>query len=1050
MSRYISNLIEGSIKVTFVGLFAFGLALGISYVLSLFLDVSTAVIAASLVVITVFTIWFAGWYLNLLDRLDATDEPLNTVWAALVVIVFVFAAAMVLTLWVFFDRNVLVRVYFVYVLILMTVTLWRTMSAPTGDRNHPRYLRWLLSGVYACAIFTALWQFGIGPERQRLLTITDADLIQNVLPEDAVPTAEAAQDMDAPFPSPAQQTLPLIEVQDEVTHYMYARDALQPGNFVRLVLDEWGRPGNLLTYLIPSQFSLSSRRIVSVVLLILTTAEATSLALTLFTRTRDAEDDNSAAANQSTSGWRDWFVPLVLFLTVPIFLWLQPWYLYYGSQSLTQVPFMFFLTAAVTAWVQGRYIAATFFFSLLPITRHEALPLLVLWLIYLYRRAILRFVGSVLIEIFNPPGGDTAGQRKWLTNCENLDQLNLMPDDLSEEETRLAKREQGRNGYAFFSLLPYVIWNFGSLAYRNGMPLQSLFGDQSNPAYQGESFASFFIAVQNWTGLVVMPIFVAAIIYGVLLALALLIQQLRSDNVNMSDLFCQLVKRPGLWERYTWWTFYAAFFAIHVYIITLGDNPFASGGYDFFILPIAPAIAVVCAASIVWIFWKHYPNQDQGTQFILGVVFAVSAIIFIMGGTQNSDLAFSWRSNWVPLPETGDDRQAMVAHTLRVNTLTGVLPASLEGTAAPIITINPLLRLWLEEESDQMRANLCPYNLWDIDPQMPFYPNLFPAGSHLILDGTTGRGLPTATLSDGPLDETTFSLQAHELAHILQPLSGATPTPDDSVEPGSTSSLERVDPFRDWMDGEFTIAELDTTLDQNVAPFEENVGFAVLRQQPESLRQDGPKRAFINVDEDTYQRYLSLYYGRYCGYNTDAPPTYAVVQGESLVVYRNLMLPQSVPLQLAPPQWPPGDPILHLPAGSRVPVLECVLVDGIEPRSENRNSPLYCLIVFPDTNYAYDVAAKAYPPQADEERTGQGRFCNFNSPRNRAPAALPVIPPEVDGDDARLVPPRVMAPGCFGWIWLGENVTLIGQAPRAVERPELASFGTGAATEEGR
>jgi len=132
-----------------------------------------------------------------------------------------------------------------------------------------------------------------------------------------------------------------------------------------------------------------------------------------------------------------------------------------------------------------------------------------------------------------------------------------------------------------------------------------------------------------------------------------------------------------------------------------------------------------------------------------------------------------------------------------------------------------------------------------------------------------------------------------------------------------------------------------------------------------------------------------------------------------------------------------------------VPVLKCETVDGIDPRPENRNSPLYCLIVFPDTRYAYDADAPRYYDAANNEDRPVGRLCNFDGARSVPQSVLPLVPNlaatgpderESDATGDQPTPPRVMAPGCFGWIWLGENVSLIGDAPRQVQTPALATF----------
>ncbi|MEM9953279.1 MAG: hypothetical protein AAF846_16860 [Chloroflexota bacterium] len=395
----------------------------------------------------------------------------------------------------------------------------------------------------------------------------------------------------------AGTNFPAYLLQDEITHYFYARNIFSgnPTQFIQLALDEWGRPGNTLTYALPSALGFMLRRWLSVILLILTTVETIWIFQAL---------SRSKKTSEIKRGVK-WFS----YIAIPLLLWSQPWFFYYGVQSLTQVPFMYFLTAGVSAWLFGRYRRATFFFSLMPITRHESLPLLLIWLVYLYRREITNFV---------------------LDNLNGVLDLNLkQPDDLPKNP----KQDYLNNRWKLLliTISPYLTWNFGSLAFRNGSPAQSLIDSQGEIAYEAQNFELFFIGASEWMGPWVLVLFISSIVLSAMLGYIhwTYITAIRPHKIDDRNPIEEIKKHPiiGLLKqrdahktttplsRYTWWLFYLGYFLIHVFLTIGPGNPFASGGYDFFILPIAPALAVIASLFLALMVgaWRERNQSDDNS-----------------------------------------------------------------------------------------------------------------------------------------------------------------------------------------------------------------------------------------------------------------------------------------------------------------------------------------------------------------------------------------------------------------------------------------------------
>jgi hypothetical protein len=146
---------------------------------------------------------------------------------------------------------------------------------------------------------------------------------------------------------------PGTSLHDEITHYFIARESWTDP---LRILDIWGRPGNTLFYMLPSLISLGARRwwavITCIAIILITTRSAARLGLRQL-----------------------WLIPLTLYL--------QPWFVQLGFNSITQIPFMLALTVGIDRWIAGRRGWASLCFGLLPLIRHEGLALTAAWIGYL-------------------------------------------------------------------------------------------------------------------------------------------------------------------------------------------------------------------------------------------------------------------------------------------------------------------------------------------------------------------------------------------------------------------------------------------------------------------------------------------------------------------------------------------------------------------------------------------------------------------------------------------------------------------------------------------
>ncbi len=221
----------------------------------------------------------------------------------------------------------------------------------------------------------------------------------------------------------------VFQFADEPAFFLIGRDITWEN--LGVLLSDWGRPGNLLAYLIPTlDWSwliggnwnpMLTRRLWSVALLAITSIITLGIAQRLHFR-----------------------VPVLAM----VLFWFQPFVFNYGWQSISFVPFTLYLALAVFFWVGNTWsvkkqenteqansnivgsaalansepkvgwarpadwVWASLFFGLLPVTRYEAVPILIWWSIYLYRIQLSMFAERLLSESIKhePNSSDDAQQ----------------------------------------------------------------------------------------------------------------------------------------------------------------------------------------------------------------------------------------------------------------------------------------------------------------------------------------------------------------------------------------------------------------------------------------------------------------------------------------------------------------------------------------------------------------------------------------------------------------------------------------------------------------
>jgi len=148
--------------------------------------------------------------------------------------------------------------------------------------------------------------------------------------------------------------------EDDLKHYLYARWSWHDAHYL---LDEWGRPGFTLPFALPARIgsaaiSWHACRLLSVIL----TAATAWLAYRI----------------------ADQFRLRHAWLAVPLF-YLQPLVTHLSLTTLTETPLTLYLALATWLLLTKRPTASAAVIALAPLTRHEAIILLAIWLPALWR-----------------------------------------------------------------------------------------------------------------------------------------------------------------------------------------------------------------------------------------------------------------------------------------------------------------------------------------------------------------------------------------------------------------------------------------------------------------------------------------------------------------------------------------------------------------------------------------------------------------------------------------------------------------------------------------
>lgn len=457
--------------------------------------------------------------------------------------------------------------------------------------------------------------------------------------------------------------IPYIEVQDEALMYIFAHDAAaslvqdfpnQLGQ-VTLFLNEFARPGQTLLYGIPSWFNFEARRWLSFFLLLLTSAEIVRIVFSLTTKpytltermgeTPDTQTPTGSPrerlwvyaaryrwlrrirrlrTSDIVAGEMTWRTPFAngirLFMrhwngilaatAALLFFWWQPWVAYYGVMSLPSTPVMYLLTAAIAAVLQKRYQRASIFFGLLPLFHQEALFLLLLWLTFLYRLDLTNFVANQLVEIFRAPfreGGNPNEHASWMEDATQF----IRKKTAEEQE---AQRLRSPLAYLGIALLPYLAWNFLTLAYENDLPfahLVQLVGNFISGILQTAPYDANLYNPQSWrltldhAGFWVSPpiylLFFAALIFGGLFFLVQYNWWRRQETNERHRELAYLLVEHSVSSRHLWWVFFFGYFLVQTLFVTLPNNPFQTNASAYFLLPIAPAVAIIAALPLFWL-----------------------------------------------------------------------------------------------------------------------------------------------------------------------------------------------------------------------------------------------------------------------------------------------------------------------------------------------------------------------------------------------------------------------------------------------------------------
>jgi hypothetical protein len=509
-----------------------------------------------------------------------------------------------------------------------------------------------------------------------------------------------------------------FELIDEMTHFMVARDVLRENAGV--IFDAWGRPGNTLAYVFFSE-SLEVRRFATLVMSFMVVLFATGIGYHLRVRH---------------------------LYFVPVLLWLQPWFFGYSFQSLTIVPFMVYLTGAIYFWVRradlnerglglpdskkplgllghlrgNAWRWASLLIGMLPITRHEALPLLPLWIVYLYHYEIWAFTKTMLKEI----------RSGWFPAQTPLAEKPRFFSFILPYVPPRGKGYPSRTMLVLWTVLPYLLWNLGAAAVMGRLPVALLGTDQANSIYPNSNFLHYinppwqntigFFPIWEGIGLVLTVLVPVMLVVAVLALVMNLRQRAQATTGGKSGGLASIIVFD---DRYLWWIPFALYFVIHSVIIALPRNSLASGGYTYFVLPVAVMLALFGAITLSWLLEKLARVTREGASVIALAIMVVVGLLTLSGNIRPS-LATGQPNRFDVVWEGSELRRTWNEFSSLMDTP----PSWMQSDR--IVSMSTLSRYELLNRGYE--EQLCPLHLWNRPGNLQLYPNLLPAGTVVWFD----------------------------------------------------------------------------------------------------------------------------------------------------------------------------------------------------------------------------------------------------------------------------------------------------------------------------
>jgi hypothetical protein len=509
-----------------------------------------------------------------------------------------------------------------------------------------------------------------------------------------------------------------FELIDEMTHFMVARDVLRENAGV--IFDAWGRPGNTLAYVFFSE-SLEVRRFATLVMSFLVVLFATGIGYHLRVRH---------------------------LYFVPVLLWLQPWFFGYSFQSLTIVPFMVYLTGAIYFWVRradlnerglglpdskkplgllghlrgNAWRWASLLIGMLPITRHEALPLLPLWIVYLYHYEIWAFTKTMLKEI----------RSGWFPAQTPLAEKPRFFSFILPYVPPRGKGYPSRTMLVLWTVLPYLLWNLGAAAVMGRLPVALLGTDQANSIYPNSNFLHYinppwqntigFFPIWEGIGLVLTVLVPVMLVVAVLALVMNLRQRAQATTGGKSGGLASIIVFD---DRYLWWIPFALYFVIHSVIIALPRNSLASGGYTYFVLPVSIMLAIFGAITLSWLLEKLARVTREGASVVTLAVIVLVSLLTLSGNIRPS-LATGQPNRFDVVWEGSELRRTWNEFSSLMDTP----PSWMQSDR--IVSMSTLSRYELLNRGYE--EQLCPLHLWNRPGNLQLYPNLLPAGTVVWFD----------------------------------------------------------------------------------------------------------------------------------------------------------------------------------------------------------------------------------------------------------------------------------------------------------------------------